>query len=356
MTRVWVQLRGLLELGPADQDHWAALRVGVSVAIPVLILLAIGREDLSIYAVFGAFTGMYGRRESHQLRLRHQGLAAGMLVLGVSIGVALSVNYVHSWALVAVVAALAGVGSVFADHAGLRPVGPFFGLFALGACASVPLAVSPWTAIEICVGSAVLSLAVGLAGWLRNPVWVSGARRRRLRPASRSVNAASYVVAVAVAGSLSTLAGLGHPFWAMAAAAVPLVASSRSNSLRRGAHRILGTLIGVLVTAVILLPFGTPAPIVLAILVVLFQFPTELLMTRNYGLALVFFTPLILMMTQLAYPVPPGELLVDRALQTALGALVGIAVAFARHPMYGWARGSNDAVDERSLGGHRASS
>ena len=32
-----------------------------------------------IYAVFGALTGMHGRAESHQLRLKHQALAAAAL-------------------------------------------------------------------------------------------------------------------------------------------------------------------------------------------------------------------------------------------------------------------------------------
>ncbi|WP_190812761.1 hypothetical protein [Saccharopolyspora pogona] len=42
-----------------------ACRVAVGLFFPVLVLLMSGRPDLIIYAVFGSFTGMYGRAESH---------------------------------------------------------------------------------------------------------------------------------------------------------------------------------------------------------------------------------------------------------------------------------------------------
>jgi uncharacterized membrane protein YccC len=64
----------------------------------------------------------------------------------------------------------------------------------------------------------------------------------------------------------------------------------------------------------------------LAILVMLLLFPTELFMARHYGIALTFFTPAILLMTQLANPHEPVSLLVDRGTETLLGAAVGIMV------------------------------
>lgn len=64
----------------------------------------------------------------------------------------------------------------------------------------------------------------------------------------------------------------------------------------------------------------------LALLVILFQFGTELFMTRHYGLAMVWFTPVILLMTQLASPADPQVLITERAVETVVGAGVGILV------------------------------
>ena len=64
----------------------------------------------------------------------------------------------------------------------------------------------------------------------------------------------------------------------------------------------------------------------LAVLVIVLQFSTELFMTRHYGLAMVSFTPVILLLGQLAAPADPGVLVTERAVETLVGAAVGIAV------------------------------
>ncbi|WP_449374716.1 FUSC family protein [Arthrobacter psychrolactophilus] len=121
------------------------------------------------------------------------------------------------------------------------------------------------------------------------------------------------------------LLGIGHPYWAMASAVVPLAAESLTGRIRRGMHRILGTFAGVVVTALIL--WQHPPVLLLALSVAILLIPTELFMQRHYGVALVFFTPLILIMTLLAVPTPAHILIGDRALETFIGALSGIAIA-----------------------------
>jgi hypothetical protein len=336
------QVHALHRLEPANNDHLAALRVATSVAVPSLILLFLGRADLIIYAVFGALTGMYGRSEPHQLRLRHQSQAALVLVGGVAVGVFLSVNHLHSWWLVAIEAVLAGVGSVYSDRVKLKPNGPFFGILALGACASVPLAV-PWhVALAIAAGAAAFSMAVGFGGWVRGRSWQRGAARdvvilRGAAGRAAAVHAARYTLAVGLAGSIGVLSGSGHPHWAMAAAAVPLAGADFPSRVRRGIHRIVGTFLGLAVTAVVLVPepwalaplFAAHQVVVLGVLVIIFQFTTELFMTRHYGLAMVSFTPVILLMTQLAAPSDPTVLILERGVETFVGAVVGILVAVA---------------------------
>jgi hypothetical protein len=345
MKLLMEQMRALHRLEPANRDHLAALRVGISVAVPSLLLLAAGRTDLIMYAVFGALTGMYGRSEPHQLRLLHQCQAAVVLLGGVAVGLLLSINHLDSWWLVAVEAVLAGAGSVFADRVRLKPNGPFFGILALGACASVPVAV-PWhVALLIAAGSAAFSILVGFGGWIRRRSWQRGATRSApaLQPADRRellVHAARYVLAVGSAGTVGVLSGSGHPHWAMAAAAVPLAGADLPSSVRRGIHRIVGTFVGLAVTAVVILPgpwavaglFPGQQAVVLALLVILFQFTTELFMARHYGFAMVSFTPVILLMTQLAAPIDPAVLILERGVETLVGALVGIAVVVAVRP------------------------
>ena len=332
-------VRTLHSFAPANKDRLAALRVAISVAGPSLLLLAAGRPDLIIYAVCGALTGMYGRSEPHQLRLRHQGQAAFLLLAGVGVGAGLSANHIHSWGLVVTETVLAGAGSLFADKVGLKPNGPFWGILALGACASIPTAI-PWhAAVLIAAASAAFSMVIGFGGWVRARAWERGAGRgvaplRGARRRAAWIHAARYVAAVGAAGSIGVLSGSGHPHWAMAAAAVPLAGADMSSSVYRGIHRIVGTLVGLVVVAAVLFPWaGSPLrafpgheAAVLALLVIVLQFTTELFMTRHYGLAMVSFTPVVLLMTQLAAPADPQVLVTERAVETLLGASIGILV------------------------------
>lgn len=44
--------------GPA---HLVALRAGISVLVPLTVVVLLGRLDWAAYAAFGAFTSLYGR-------------------------------------------------------------------------------------------------------------------------------------------------------------------------------------------------------------------------------------------------------------------------------------------------------
>lgn len=329
-------LRTLHSIAPPSRDRVSALRVCTGVAVPSLALLMLGHPELTIYALFGALTGMYGRTEPHQLRLKHQLQAAGMLVTGVMIGTGLSVTGLHSWWLVAVETLLAGLGSIFADRLNLKPSGPFFGILALGACASIPTTV-PWLfAVLIAVASAASSLSVGFLGWTRERAWrpkatrdhssLAGPRRQKAL-----IHAGRYVLAVGAAGAAGVFSGSTYPQWAMAAAAVPLASENLVGGIYRGIHRIVGTFLGLVIVAVLLLPSpwqldaqkDAPA---LVIVIIFFQFTTELFMMRHYGLAMVSFTPVILLVTQLAAPAHPYVLIAERGVETLVGATVGVIV------------------------------
>lgn len=329
-VNAWLN-RGFFNVPSPAGDRLAAARMFIGLAIPSLTLLLIGHPELVMYAVFGAFTGMYGRGEPHQLRLFHQFWAAVFLCFCVFAGVLFSASALGLWAFVVAETLLAGIGSIVADRLRLLPAGPFFGLFAFGACAATPLQGPAWIPPVIALLSAACALAVGFAGWFRARTWHLGIRRVDAAPdpgrLKRELGTAlMYVLGVGIAGGLATLLGWGHPYWAMASAAVPLSVAGLSHGLSRGFHRVIGTYAGLVVAAVALMT--SRHPVFLVLLVIACQFPTELFIRRHYALSLVFFTPLILGMTYLAHPGPVGVLVLDRAAETTIGSLVGMLALF----------------------------
>lgn len=318
-----LRIRPALRRFAAEVDHVPAARVFAGLAIPGALLVAAGRWDLLVYAVFGSFTGMYGFAESARQRAAHQVQAAALLITGVGAGLACAHTHAPQWVLVPAVATFAAVVSPITDRAGLRPEGPFFALFAFGAVATVAgTHTDPPVALSICVATAALCVAVGYLDAVRRPGAAAVPVVRTGIDAFRQ--AARYAVAISVAGGIGLLLGFGHANWAMAGAAVPLAADSARGGVRRGAHRVVGTFAGLAITAPLLLPHLPPALPAVAIIALLY--PTELFMARHYALALGFFTPLIMSMTALAAPGDPAALLRDRAVDTVVGVGVGVAV------------------------------
>ncbi|WJS89856.1 FUSC family protein [Microbacterium testaceum] len=322
--RVWT---GVIRVGPHRGDHRVALRAVLSVGVPLLVLLALGRLDLSVYASFGAFAALYGRTDLPRARVRMQAVAGTVLVSCMLIGTALSTLATPAIASVAVVAILAAVVTLFAYRTQWHPPGALFAVFAAGATASFPATGATFLTVLVVGGASVLwSLLVTCVFVVaRRGSW---RRPTRTRPPIGSV-AWEMTATVGVAALLAGVAGallIGtHWYWAMVGAVAAVGGAHVTARLIRGVQRLVGTLLGVLIAAG-LLALDLPSWIVLLVAVAL-QAGAELFVGRNYGIAMLFITPLALLMVSLASPVAPEMLLRDRVIETVIGVAVGTLVA-----------------------------
>jgi uncharacterized membrane protein YccC len=116
----------------------------------------------------------------------------------------------------------------------------------------------------------------------------------------------------------------------MVSAVVPLMGVDITQQVVRGVHRVVGTLVG-LVLAGGLLAVDLPVLALIAVVVAL-QAGAELWVGRNYAIALVFVTPLALLMVHLVAPVPPSVLIVDRGVETVIGVAVGLVLGWLTRP------------------------
>jgi hypothetical protein len=327
----------LLALGPHAGAHRVALRAGVSVLVPLLVLYAAGRTEWSIFATFGAFTSLYGRDRVHRARWQLQARLAVYLTAAVVLGTVVGIPEARSWIAVPATAVVAALGSLASDAERWHPPGPLFLVFAFAACAAVPSTGSDVpVALAVAGASAAFAVLVGNAGaWWRGTrdVEAPPPTRRPAYAASLRWHVLPCAGGVLLAGLVSTGAGIGHPYWAMVSAVVPLVARDLRRQVVRGLHRVIGTGLG-LVVAGLLLALDPPTLAVVLVVAAL-QVVAELLVGRNYALALVAVTPLALLMVHLAVPTPTATLLTDRGVETLLGVVAGLVVGYltrVRHP------------------------
>ncbi|WP_270241359.1 FUSC family protein [Rothia kristinae] len=321
-------LHQLVRFAPPTQDHVPAVRIALTVGLPQLLLLALGRLDLSIYAAFGAFTAIYGRQEAPGLRLRHQCQAALMLLVCIALGLGLSRAHADPWLVVAVCGLVAGGGAVLTAVLRLRPAGSTFLIFAAGAIGSIPHPASWAQGLGTAAATAAWSVLAGLAGALLGegrrghvapPPGPHGMDRRR---AARY--GLMFFLAPLIAGLLGQASGLSHSYWAMVAAAAAIAGPNSRARLHRGVQRVIGTFGGVLITAFVL--SQDPQPWHLVVWVTIFQFLTETYVLRNYAFATLFITPLALLMLQLGHPSSVGTVLTARLAETAIGGAVAIVL------------------------------
>ncbi|WP_133064890.1 FUSC family protein [Corynebacterium hadale] len=329
----------LFQMGPAKRDHIPAFRTALGVAIPMFTLLALGRLDLAIYANFGAFTGVYGRHATPQVRRKHHLLAGSALTLSVTIGATIAWLGLSPWILLLVSSLVSSVWATIALAADMKPTGSVFVIFSVAAVGSLRDPVHPLMAFGIAGSSALLCLALGQCsqyigegpgGNAKAPERPSRAPdagpvpRKRLR-----VEAARFFFSPLLAGVIGLLSvmlidPLSHFYWAMVAAVAPLVNSRFKVQYFRAIERVLGTLSGILVAGFLLSHPMQGWQIVVWIIVL--QYLTEMYVTRNYTIAGSFITPTALLMIQTVQAAPVAPMLLARTAETILGAAAALAI------------------------------
>lgn len=313
---------------PSRREYFPAGRIALGVGVSLGLLLLLGRADLTIFASFAAFTSIYARHEPLRPRLLHQTSAAALLLLCMLVGWALAFVQAGAGVVILVGAVVAAFGAVMAARLELRPAGALFFIFAVTAVAGLPH-LPPFTeALGTALLTALFCVVLGMSGatfsgWVRPghlaaPPVSQQTRRELLGLAAR------HLTAIFIAGLLGQLSGFGHSYWAMVAAAAPIAVSGHGARIQRAVHRIVGTLGGIGLT-VFLLAFPLPTW-GLALLIILLQFLAETVVVRHYGVAMLFVTPLALLMVQLGHWIAPWELVTARAVETVIGAVVGLTV------------------------------
>lgn len=330
-TRSVPNVRSLTRLGPHSGAHRVATRAGLGVLAPLLLLTLTDHVHWCVYAAFGALAGLYGRHHDYAPRARMQAGVGLLLAAAVTTGVATASLPHARWWAVAGAALWAGIGGLASDAWSWHPPGALFVVFAYAVCAQLPVAGGDVpVALAVSAGSAAFALLLGVLGTVLpfatpvravavGPGWVVAVRRT-----GAGAHVLRLVVAAGSAGAVATAAGLGHPYWATVAAVVPMAARNTTERLQRAQHRVIGTGAG-LVLAAGLLPLRLSTVGLVALLAAL-QVLAELFVGRNYALALVFVTPLALLIGQLGQRLPEGPLLRDRAVETLLGVTAAVVL------------------------------
>jgi MFS family permease len=317
--------------------RWSiAVSSAFAMGLPIAVLTLFGQPQLGLIACTGGFTALYlSDRTRRERAILLPFIGAGLLVAG-------AVGTLVAWSTVLSLAAmfvLAIGASVVLLGFGTGPPGGLF--FMLIAGASIRLTAPPSLGgiglgagivmgmLAVGVGIAYLIVVVPLL-WpsVRRRDFEAHAARVRLRfdlSGDTLVILIRLTIACAIAVLVAAPFGVHRTYWVLLTVMAILQNGRRLRlTALRAVHRVLGTLVGLVLFALILQ--WNPKGLWLALVLAVLMFIVQLVVVRNYGLALVFITPLALTIAAQGDPGDVGTVTLTRVVDTLLGAAIALVV------------------------------
>ena len=329
----------LTTFGPSIGRRWPlAVQAGLAMAVPIVVLALAGRSDVALLAASGAFTVIYGGWLRPRQRARFAPIMALVLFTCAAAGVLAAgggtiVVLLGALVLTVVAASLAGWFS-------LGPPGPVFFVLVYGLSTQVTAIrdgvriVDPGVYLGVVAASSAFACLLVVL-----PLLLPRYRREQVRPVRTLFPRRWGGVAqtLAVRAAIVAIVGVGaavfidpeRSYWIICAGlAVVGMPVGRRAAAARGIHRTVGTVFGAVVylgLALLALPVWA-----LGLVFGALQVTIELTVVRHYALALVFITPLVLLIIGAA----TGDganvpLALERVVDTLVGAAVGTIAALA---------------------------
>lgn len=330
-----VALRSLFRLPPGPPGRAAvATRTALALGIPLGIATILGHQSIGLQAAGGAFTAIYAASVNTRERAKVLPFVALLLFAAACAGVALAPwRWAVAVGLVVVTIALCAIAFAFR----IGQPGPVFMVLVYGLSANVTAVDNgvrrndPWIYLGLFLLGALTAYLIAIA-----PLLLPRVRRTAARPLKELLPGPWLgsggrilllrVSIVAVVGLVVSLLWLDptRAYWTVATGVTVVgIVAVRELSLTRGLHRVVGTLLGAMLFFAIA-PLGA-YPLVMLVLLVSFQFAIEFVVARNYALALVIITPLVLFINEIAAGITDMSAVAgERIIDTIVGATIAI--------------------------------
>lgn len=339
-------LKGLVALNKASRPWHLPVTAGVTIGAPAVIGALTGTFNDAMIASLGAMVFLYmspNRTTSRMLT---------MILCTFGFMACLTVA-----TLAAAVPGLAPVGLflialtviVITRYYRLPPPGSFF--FILSSCVAMAMPFE-FAAIPMRVGLIALG---GLWAVLMAFIYslCTGAHRTtsipvEVDPRVNAILLEALFLSICISGAYAFALSLDldNPYWVPISCAAILQGATFRMVWHRNIHRIVGTSIGMLLASFIFA--FHPSPIVLALWICALQTIVEVLIVKNYGLAVIFITPLTVIMAEITSSGMDASVLLEhRMIDIVLGSVIGF-VAGAIFHRTGLFRSLEQKMDERS--------
>ena len=323
----------LLAWKPSTRPWHIPFLASLCVGFPALLGVYFGHFGSGILASIGAMVILYMPHTS----IPHRMVTLAVCSLGLTASFALGVSTSFNPYVSAIVLGLTTtLVTLITRFYALPPPGSFFFILVAAVAGTVPFDRASIPAhvglfvlggIQACLLAFLYSLLVARKA-------ASTTASTPLERRADGIIPDSVVIGLFVGGSLllAQFLGLNNPYWVPISCAAIMQGASFRAVWHRKIHRIIGTAIGMGLAWVI---FSLPlSPWELVGVIMALNFMVEFLVVRNYGLAVIFITPLTVLLAEAStVALPPAQLVLARMSDIVLGSVIGfIGGVILHHP------------------------
>lgn len=330
---LWGHIRPLLMWSDKKRSWGFLAAAALSAGLPVFVGAWFGRFPSAIIASVGGLVILYMQDTDVSRRMMILAVCSFGFAVSFSLGTLTSFN---PWLSAGTLALTVFLVTATCRFHSMPPPGSFF--FILVACMSRTLPFDLTLAAQRtgillfgCMGACLIALVYSLA-----QILMKDNKPRQPAPAGDQRVAAiileSAVIAIFVGGGYlgALMLQLDNPYWVPISTAAIMQGATFRAIWHRNVHRVFGTVIGMGLAWLI---FSlSPNVWVLAGLIVVLSFVIEALVIRNYGLAVIFITPLTVIFADSAIAsIDTERLIFARLIDIMLGSAIGYLGGWVIH-------------------------
>ncbi len=309
----------------------AGAQAAISVSLAAIALHFSPWPSMAGFAALGGMAALFGRFASPTKRRTVVFTAGCMLTAPVAVLSGFALLGLSPVSMLLLLSIVAGLLAAVAHRTQVGAPGAVIFVFAASAAISPITTELQWLerVLSTSCGALIAIAVCALTDRMRDLDVHLPATPHGAKPSSNPGYAPTQTIRVAICAAISSLTayalGWSHPAWAAIGAIAILQGIHLPGTIHRAWQRTLGTIVGAFFAWAIL--SAHPDFWQILLIVAVLQFITEIIIGYNYALGQMAITPMALLMTALGGYAGATDMAVSRIYDTALGALVGIALA-----------------------------
>lgn len=319
----------LLEIKETERKWHFPFLAALCIGSCLFIGYFTGKPNYGALASLGALTILYFTSAPMAQRMIHLAVCAVGIIFSFAVSSFFGFNIYFASLAVAVISFLA---HFISSYFKIPPPGNFFFIMVAAMAGTYPFdpELIPARVGLVAMGAVLsCSLAFLYSVFVEKSEMVTVPRRTfNKRRYTKFVESTIIGFFMAMTLIIGHLLAFKNTYWISIATVAIMQGRNFEHVRQRNMHRILGTFIGIGLVWLMLL--FNPDKITMIITITVLQFIIEFLVVRNYGLAVIFITPLTILLAETASDAHHNvEILMQaRLIDTIIGSLLGLAAGF----------------------------